>query len=184
MTYFIRHRHVAAVALVAACLLGGCSEKPSGTEKNADPQVASLQSASPKSEATKDVNDERPLLALDATDEDLEALRKPWGKCVREQGGPGYENPRQVNATRSAKNSAILKACLSKEPETFEERQKRQNLSEFRDNQRQWYKCAQKAGYKLTAPDENGEFGLTAVGPNGDARSPKMEACRKEAFKD
>jgi hypothetical protein len=83
-----------------------------------------------------------------------------------------------------AKAKKVEATCHPKEPETYEERQKRTDVSAFRDNQRQWFQCAKKAGYKLTTPDENGEFGITEVGPNGDFASPKMESCRKEAFRE
>ena len=100
------------------------------------------------------------------------------------QSSGGVAADRAIYREKSVKNREIREKCASKEPETYEERQKRHDLPAFKDNQREWYKCAEKAGYDLTAPDENGEFGLAKVGPNGDAASPKMEACRKQAFTD
>jgi hypothetical protein len=170
--------------LVVVCLLGGCSgakdDKPGGS-----PQVASLQSPSTPSESQETADDQRPLIALDATDEEREAAWDVWGDCVKKEGGPGYENPKTVfikEHQQDAKAKKIRAACLPQEPETVEDRLKRKDISAFRDNQREWYKCAGEAGYQLTTPDENGEFGITEVGPNGDFGSPKMEACRKEAF--
>jgi hypothetical protein len=124
---------------------------------------------------------------LDATDEERNRLTKVWTDCVTQTGGPGYEEPKMIFKYLSEGDKKALRvqaACASKMPETYEERQQRTDLATFRDNQRQWYRCAQKAGYKLTEPSEDGEFGITEVGPNGDFGSPKMENCRKEAFKD
>jgi len=184
MTYFTRHRYAVVAVAATVCLLAGCSEKSSTANSTGTPQVASLQTSSAKAEPAGSVDDQRPLVPLDETNEDLENLRKAWGACVTAEGGPAYKNPRWVLANRSAKNDAILKKCRALEPETVEERQSRQDRPAFLDNQRQFYLCAKKAGYSLTTPDENGRFGLTKVGPNGDAQSPKIEACRIAAFAD
>ena len=59
------------------------------------------------------------------------------------------------------------------------------DLTAYRDNQREWYRCAEAAGYELTAPDpDTGQFGLTEIGPNGDAGSPGMLECERRAFED
>ncbi|MET0424837.1 MAG: hypothetical protein ABW046_13225 [Actinoplanes sp.] len=171
----------AAPALAAAFLLGGCAEPKS------EPRVATLQSNAPSASPSADADNRRPLVRLDATDEERDALWKVWGACVTKEGGPGYENPRVIflkQKQQDPKADVVAAACLEKQPETYEERQKRTDLVLFRDNQRQWYQCAKKAGYKVTAADENGEFGITEVGPNGDFQSPKMEKCRRDAFSD
>ena len=178
----INGSRLAGTVIAVACLLGGCSGGSSTAGKSARSQVASLPVDGPKTVAPIDANDQRPLLPVDATAADREALQKVWGNCVTKQGGPGYTNPKKVLMRNDAKAKAVREACLSKEPETFEERQKRTDISAFVDNQRQWYRCAKKAGYKLTALQEDGEFGITEIGPNGDFQSAKMEACRKEAF--
>ena len=179
----IKGSRYAAVAVAVVCLLAGCSKEDSGVEQFESPQVASLRSDGPKQSAPADVNDQRPLVPLDATDEEHEAMWKPFAACVLEKGGPGYEDPRAVYRN-GAKGKEVRKACQAMEPETYEARQLRKDVSAFEDNQRQWYQCAKKAGYKLTAPQDHYQFGITEVGPNGDFSSPKMEACRKEAFKD
>ena len=89
--------------------------------------------------------------------------------------------PEKKNDPEAAK---IRAACLPLEPESYEQRQKRTDVAAFRDNQRQWHQCAKKAGYHLTEPDENGEFGLTEVGPDGDFGSAGIQDCRVAAFKD
>lgn len=172
-------------ALAVAGLLGGCSG--GGSEEADFPRVVSLKSGGPAPSASSAADDQRPLIPLDATDEEREAFGKAWMDCIRKEGGPGYEEPKmifQYEHDKDPKAKRVRAACLPKEPETYEERQKRTDVAAFRDNQRQWQECARKAGYKLTTPDENGEFGITEIGPNGDFQSPKMENCRKAAFKD
>ena len=174
------NRHV-VLALTIMLSLGACSG-PQSEETDAPP-VATLDSAAP---AAPPAEKTRPLVPLDATDEEREAYTKAWMDCIRTEGGAGYEEPKvifQNLADGDAKAKKVEVACRAKQPETYEERQNRTDVSAFRDNQRQWYQCAEKAGYKLTRADENGEFGITEVGPNGDFSSPKMENCRKEAFK-
>jgi hypothetical protein len=172
-----------AVATIAlAGLLTGCSGRG-----ETFPRVASLQTPAPATSPAATGDDQRPLVPVDATDEERERLQNVWIDCVAKAGGAGYENPKMVyeyERQGNAKAKKVLASCRAKEPESYEERQKRTDLSAFRDNQRQWYQCAQKAGYKLTAPSEDGEFGLTEIGPNGDYESPKIEACRVAAFKD
>jgi len=161
----MRARHAVA-ALAIAGLLGGCSAAEADF-----PRVASIKS--PELSASQPAvagDDQRPLIPLDATTEERDALRNRWRDCLRDKGDPGSEH------------ATVRAACRPVEPETYEERQKRTDVSAFRDNQRQWYRCAEKAGYRLTKADENGEFGLEEVGPDGDFQSPKMEKCRKEAF--
>ena len=107
----------------------------------------------------------------------------------REHGSPSHSHSAEELIGKGGisaddpKGKAALKTCLPKQPESFEEHQLRTDVTAFQDNQREWYRCAQAAGYKLTAPDpETGQFGLTEIGPNGDADSEKMQACRRQAF--
>ncbi|MEU7982602.1 hypothetical protein AB0B63_29225 [Micromonospora sp. NPDC049081] len=188
--FSVQARRFAVPVLVVGCLLSGCST--ARTDDRADgpradsSRVASLQSPDPASSSPAgSVEDQRPLIPLDATNDEIEALRAVWGKCVAKVGGPGYEDGRSVIWKESQKDpraKEVRAACRSKEPEFFDERLKRTDNAAFRDNQRQWYQCAKKAGYRLTEPDEDGEFGITEVGPNGDFQSPRMTACRREAF--
>ncbi|MFG1608196.1 hypothetical protein [Actinoplanes sp. NPDC049265] len=173
-------RHAVA-ALAVAGLLGGCS----GSDEDF-PRVASLRTSPPPASTAATGEDQRPLVPVDATNDERERLQNVWMDCVAKTFGPGYENSKIVDNLAykgNAKAKKVLAVCAKKRPESYEERQKRTDISAFRDNQRQWYQCAQKAGYKLTAPNEDGEFGLTEIGPNGDFESPRIEACRVEAFR-
>ncbi|WP_212999897.1 hypothetical protein [Winogradskya consettensis] len=184
MPLFPALRFAVPVLAAAAGLLGGCSGSTSDSSTGS-PKVATLQSADVAASPSTSVDDQRPLVRLDASDEEREDSIKLWAACVFKLGGPGYEDPRSLIWHRGeAKAEKIRVACQSKEPETYEQRQQRTDIAAFRDNQREWYKCAKEAGYKLTPPEEDGQFGLTEVGPNGDFGSAKMEDCRKEAFKE
>jgi hypothetical protein len=131
---------------------------------------------------------------VDATEEQIKAVGKPWIDCLRKEGVKKPELALELVTQKGATTKdlgmiglqgdvAAWKACEPRQPESAEQQQLRMSPTEFKDNQREWYRCAQAAGYKLTAPDpETGQFGLTEVGPNGDAHSEKMEDCRRKAF--
>ncbi|MFC7535386.1 hypothetical protein [Actinoplanes sp. GCM10030250] len=181
---FMNEGRFVVSTLAVVCLLGGCSGAEDD-KRAGSPSVASLQSPDTQASSPSAPDDQRPLLALDVTDEERDALWKVWGECIKKEGGPGYEEPKLVylyEKQKDPKAQKVRAACLSKEPEKFEERQLRTDVSAFRDNQREFYKCAKEAGYQLTAPDEDGQFGLTEVGPLGDWGSDKMQDCRKAAF--
>ena len=166
-----------------AVLVAGCSS--GGTGETAG--VATLQSAAPA--APSSAADQRPVFPLDAGDDDRRVMAQPWEDCLVRKGGMKFKGSAEVLIvkggvyTEDVREKAVFKSCESQQPETFEQHQRRTDLTAFTDNQREWYRCAQDAGYKLTTPEpDTGEFGLTEIGPNGDAGSPKMEACRREAF--
>jgi hypothetical protein len=173
-------------AVAVVFLLGGCSG-----ESEAPPPVATLQSAgAPASSAPAGGQDQRPVLPLDRNDGDFEAAAQPWIACLVKEGGPEYKTKWQLyergDITKQYPDmgkKGLYDKCLSRMPEDFESHQRRTDLPTYRDNQRKWYQCAKAAGYPLTTPDpETGEFGLTKVGPLGDAGSPKFLECRRKAY--
>jgi hypothetical protein len=174
-----------ALAAASLCLLAGCSDDPGKDEA----PVASLGSAgapAAPSAAAGDVNDQRPLVRLDATDEEKARLVDEWAECLTKEGGPGFRDPGTGDFKRAlldSKSKPALAACAAKEPEDYDARQARTNPSAYRDNNREWYQCAKEQGYRLTAPDpDTAEFGLTEIGPNGDFDSPKINQCKRQAF--
>jgi hypothetical protein len=171
------------LTLVLAVLVGGCS-----SGKTETPAVATLQS--PAAVASRPV-DQRPVFPIDATDDDKLAMAKPWVDCLVENAGPRYRDSaaelimKGGILTDDAKGRAAVQTCLPQQPETYAEHQRRTDLTAFKDNQREWYRCAEAAGYRLTAPDpDTGQFGLTEIGPDGDYGSPKMQECERKAFQD
>jgi hypothetical protein len=179
------------LALVAAgfsLVLAGCS---SGDQEKEKPQVATLQSAA--ASAGTPAGDQRPVYPMDATEEQITSMAKPWTDCLKKEGVKKPEDAvglmqkggtaEDLGLIDSQADAAAWQACESKQPESFEQHQLRTDPTEFKDNQREWYRCAQAAGYKLTAPDPGtGQFGITEVGPNGDFGSEKMQECRRQAF--
>lgn len=180
----------AVVTVSLALVLAGCT---GGGKEDGTPPVATLQSAAAPSSAP--AGDQRPVYRIDATDEEIRALAEPWIDCLAKEGvaKPGdalgfVQKGGTVKDLRllpeGQADAAAWRACEAKQPESAEQHQLRTDPTEFKDNQREWYRCAQAAGYKLTAPDsETGQFGITEVGPNGDFGSDKMQECRRRAFR-
>ncbi|GLZ01083.1 hypothetical protein [Actinoplanes sp. NBRC 103695] len=167
------------VLLLTACTSG----------KSEAPRVATLQSAAPSSSAPAEAVAARPVVPIDATEADLRTILEPWLDCLVKEGGPKYKDAaglfQKGFTEKDVKQDAVLAACFSKQPETYEDNQLRTDIAAFKDNQREWYRCAQAAGYTLTAPDpDTGQFGLTEVGPNGDFGSDKIQKCKRKAFSD
>ncbi len=176
-------RRIAPVAVLLACLLSGCS---GGDTKEA--QVATLATGeAPRSAAATNVDDQRPLIRLDATDAERDRLGEVWARCLAAEYGPGFPGTKEVWAEqdKDPKAKGVMEACRAQQPEEETDRLRRTDPTEFKDKQRKFYKCAEDAGYKLTPPDpETGEFALTEIGPNGDFGSPGILACQREAFAD
>ncbi|MEV7624573.1 hypothetical protein [Actinoplanes sp. NPDC089786] len=165
-------------------LLAGCS----GTDTE-PPKVASLRTSAAPSSAPAAAAGQRPVYPVDATDDERRAVSEPWVACLVAKGGPKWKRDadalllKGVTPADDPEGKDVLEACLAKQPEAYDDHQKRTDPATFKDNQRAWYRCAQDAGYKLTAPDpDTAEFGLTEIGPNGDAGSPKMQECKRKAF--
>ncbi|MCA2218748.1 hypothetical protein [Jidongwangia harbinensis] len=177
----------AVVLLAVWCLAAGCTGAQPGKDGGGQ-RVASLTTGAPQTRPSDDPEDRRPLVRIDRTEAEVENLWAVWGSCAREKGGPRFDDmemARKIYREGDAEAEAVRTACLAKEPELFEDRQKRTDPTAYKDNQREWYECARKAGYQVTIADpETGEFGLSEIGPNGDFRSPGIEACRRKAFQD
>lgn len=183
-----RKRFVVATAALTF-LLTGCS---SDSDVQEAPPVATLQSEAATAAASG--GEQRPVYPIDATDDQIAAIVKPWTDCLRKEGVTKPEDAvsllvqkevtiQDLGGDGSEAEVAAWKACESRQPESAEQHQLRTNPTEYKDNQREMYRCAQAAGYKLTAPDpQTGQFGLTEVGPNGDVNSEKMQECRRQAF--
>jgi hypothetical protein len=175
------NRIAAVAATVLLLLLGACSSEPE------PPRVASIQTqnagsrpSSPGSSGT----DERPVVPLDATDDDIAAITRPWEACLVKEGGTKYKGQAPAMLVKGVEaDDPAIAACVAEQPELFEDHLQRTDPTAFKDNQREWYQCAKRQGYRLSSPDpETGQFGLTEIGPDGDFTSPKMEECRRQAF--
>ena len=175
------NRIAGPAALALVLLLGACS-----SADPEPPEVASLATSEASAGPSSPRADRRPVVPLDATDEDVALITRPWEKCLVKEGGAKYKGQAPAMLVKGVEeDDPAIAACSTLQPETFEDHLERTDLTAFKDNQREWYQCAKREGYKLSAPDpESGQFGLTEIGPNGDAGSPKMEECRRQAFAD
>lgn len=182
------HYALVTSGLAVALALAGCS---SGNGDKDAPSIATLQSAGVPTSAP--AGQQRPIYPIDATYEQIGAMAKPWLDCLKKQGATKLDealgllqkggDAKDLGLVGLQGDAGAWKACELKQPESSDDNLLRTNPTEYKDNQREWYRCAQAAGYKLTAPDpETGEFGLTEVGPNGDFGSEKITECRRKAF--
>jgi len=165
------------LAIVMVALLAGCSSATAETP--------------PAAPASAPAGDQRPVFRFDATEDEKKAMAKPWVDCLVKNAGRKYQDKAEELIGKGGvtaddpKGEAALRTCLPQQPEAFDEHQRRTDLTAFRDNQREWYKCARAAGYQLTAPDpDTGQFGLSRIGPNGDFDSPAIQECKRKAFTD
>jgi hypothetical protein len=170
--------------MVSGLLLlpAGCS----AAGKDADaPGVASLRSAAPAGSSAAGAQGERPVVPIDATDDEIEAIGRPWLACLLKEGGSKYRTWTTVSSLKKGvdETDPVMKTCLPKFPETVQSHLERTDMSAYRDNEREFYQCAEREGYKLNDPDPvTGEFGLAEIGPDGDAGSPKFLKCERDAF--
>jgi hypothetical protein len=141
---------------VAVLALAACSD--SGSKAEDKPAVATLHSAGPKSTPSGNVEDQRPLVRLDASQEESMRLRVPWLECLRDGGVPGldvggrYWKPTEEEG---GPHNAVYKACRPKEPELEIQRLKRNNNGEYMDRYRAFLKCMRDAGVDVS-PDGDG----------------------------
>jgi len=177
---------IALVTLsVASCSAGEADSGASGDRVASVPQASEAGAATPT--RAVQAEDQRPLVRTDATEQESKRLYLTWEKCLVEKGGSRYrgwgEVARVKGVDHRATKDAAQTACSAQLPETYEEREQRTDLSAFKDDNLQMYRCAKAKGYHLGAPDpDTGQFGLTSIGPQGDAGSAGMEECRRKAF--
>jgi hypothetical protein len=172
------------VGMSAACSGGG------GGTAAVEPTVAAIagtRPASTSSAPSDDVNSRRPFIRHDASEQEKSALYAEWSECLRENGAKRSASEKEIMVQayrpQNAKAKKMAKACLEKQPESWEEREERTDPSLFKEHNLKMYRCAKAKGYKLTSPDEKtGQFGLTKITALGDFGSPGILACQKEGF--
>src|SRR3954471_14462740 len=71
------------VTLTVLVLLGGCAG--GGDEADA-PEVASLQSKAAPGATSAAAERQRPIVPMDATEDDVKAFTQPWIACLVKQG--------------------------------------------------------------------------------------------------
>jgi hypothetical protein len=175
------------VLALGVVFLVGCSG-PTPIDDAGETGVASVATASATASASAvAVDDRRPLIRFDTSEDEKTRLFQAWTHCLVTEGGSQWSEPKRVmnapGAATDPKNTAVLAACRAHEPEDEDVREARTDPAAYREHNREWYRCAKAKGYALTTPDpDTGEFGLTRVGPNGDFGSAKITACKVKAF--
>ena len=130
-------KRFAVAAAGLAFLLTGCAGE--GGEKDA-PAVATLQSGAAPSAASG--GDQRPVYPIDATDDQVEAIAKPWTDCLRKQGAGNIDdavlmliqkggNAEDLSRIGLEKDAAAWRACESRQPESVEQHQLRTDPTGF-----------------------------------------------------
>jgi uncharacterized protein YceK len=142
---------------VAVLALSGCGSEDSTTQDQ--PGVATLQSAAPQSTPSGNVDDQRPLLRIDMSPEEAEALWAPHLKCLRDGGVPGIDvgggRWKPTEEEGQGPHNAVYTACRPKEPELEIDRLKRNDYSEYMDRYHAFLKCMRDADVDVS-PDGDG----------------------------
>jgi len=189
-----RSRSAAAVvtAAVSLTLVAGCggakTDSSSGAQSTTG--VASIQkpSAAPSVQA---VSVDRPLIRLDASDEEIARLRDAFANCLLTNGlpkkvvmkGGDTIDPADIpdfwGVDLSAKVRAdIKKNCASKQPEMASDRAKRLDPA-YADHLEAEIKCLNDHGIKAVL--EDGGLALVDGMPSG-SKDHWMKDCEQEGF--
>lgn len=122
-----RSASFATLVLASTVLISGCSGQ-SGQPQG--PTVASIASVprtdSSSGPATTNAAAERPLIRLDTTQEEMERMFEAYEKCLSDHGVPSKAE--QVKSKKIREYPAATAACAAKQPEDYQEREKRAPL--------------------------------------------------------
>jgi hypothetical protein len=177
-------RATALLATLAMMSVAGCGQTTQPSVA-ATPDVATLRSATATATAQPTpsaVASERPVIRPDATSADQERLYAAWAQCLRDNGMifVGKPNP-SVNDMEKPENAAFVKACASKEPESWEANNARTD-PHYADNMRAELKCVKAKG--ISAELAGDPLGLVVTDDRQAARAMDIVgACEREAFK-
>src|SRR5690349_18677160 len=179
----------AAVTLTIAAGCGGATKTESSPGGQGTTGVASIQKPSAAASA-KAVAAERPLIRLDASDEEVERVSDVFANCLLTNGLPeaavmkgGYTiDPANISdawGPLSDKVRADLrKNCASKQPELARDRARRLDPA-YADHLEAFVKCLKDHGIKAVL--QNGELSSIDVMPSG-SKAHWMQDCEQEGF--
>jgi len=187
-----RSAAVAVTAAVSFTLVAGCSgaaktDTSSGAQDTTG--VASIQKPSAAA-STKAVAAERPLIRLDASDEEIQRAKDVFANCLLTNGlpktavmkGGSTIDPANISDTwgpLSDKVRADLKKnCASKQPELARDRARRLDPA-YADHMEAFVKCLKDHDIKAVLQD--GELSSIDVMPSG-SKAHWMEDCEQEGF--
>jgi hypothetical protein len=169
---------VSGLALAIAMLLSGCSGESAQPQNPAVASVASIpDTGKPSGPArTSTATTERPLIRLDTTPEEVDRMHDRYIKCLSENGMPSKAE--QARTDNPQEYPAALAACASLEPEDYQEREKRENPTAFKDRQREQIRCMREHGLAI----ETGPDGWGYTNPARDMGSVWDDKCERQAF--
>src|SRR5690349_16663719 len=170
-------RLVTAAALSATVLVGGCAGQSGEPGGAGTASVASLPSsgAAGAPSAAPSAAAQRPLIRIDTSGEEIDRMYAAYFRCLKDHGVPSQLALKMHGPTRY---KDALAACAAKEPEDFQEREKRENPALFREHQRKQIQCMRAHGMAIVTDPE----GFGYVNPARDMGSPWDHKCERLAF--
>ncbi|MGA5301803.1 hypothetical protein ACPCHT_17875 [Nucisporomicrobium flavum] len=175
----------AALGVAVVGLVAGCS---SGDDDAGGGKVATLASADgPKPSASVGVDDQRPVIRLDATEAEQEQLWHTWEACLVKEGGSEFRGQKGVYLEKlhgeDPTYKPVFAKCAAKEPEDYVSRLERTDPAASKDAWHRLYLCVKGKGYKVNSPEpDTGAFGLSEIGPQGDWGSRGIKDCEKQVY--
>jgi hypothetical protein len=174
-------RAASLLATLTLLSVAGCGQpaQPTGA---ATPDVATLVTATATAQASASAAaSERPVIRPDATSADEERLYAAWAQCLRDNGMVfvGKPNP-SVNDMEKPENAAFVRACASKEPESWQAKDARTD-PHYADHMRAELQCVKAKG--ISANLVGDPLGLVLTDDRQVARAMDIvAACEREAF--
>jgi hypothetical protein len=169
-----------ALITASAVLIADCSG-PSAP--SADPAGASIASvprtsgpSAPGAAATTSAARDRPLIRLDTTPEEVDRMYAGYEKCLADHGMPSKAEQAKTKTLRDYPEA--IAACAAKQPEDYQEREKRENPAAFQDHQREQIRCMREHGLAIETMPEG--WGYTD--PARDMGSAWDDKCERQAF--
>jgi hypothetical protein len=170
------------MAALTVLVVSGCGGS-GDTTTTAD--VATLRSDGPV--ASSAPAQERPLIRPDSSTADIKALEQAHFQCLEKEGVPvaksengEYGKPQDPAALQDKRWGPAFKACASKEPESWLDRERRDN-PEFADYLREAVKCLQKRGFKAHLDGDPPQIRYSSTKEFMRAGDAEVE-CQNEAF--
>ena len=164
---------LASISLVSACS-GGSAAAPAGPTAT----VASVShgTASTVAPTTAAAADDRPLVRIDTDPKEIDRMYEAYGTCLTDHGMPPEVQKKFSN--KSPEYADALNSCAAKEPENYQDREKRQNPELFQDHQRKQIKCMRDHGLAI----ETDADGWGYTNPGRDMGSAWDTKCERLAF--
>ena len=128
----------AATIITVASLMTGCSGRTTESSTQSEATIASVRTQTQKATTETSPDDARPLLRPDASKEEWQRLYRAYYDCLVQHGIPrtvdGGPLGKVAYDETKPRDKNALKACHQTDPETYENREKRQNFAAYSDH--------------------------------------------------